>query len=102
MGVSVDFETILAQWIGFPSLLICIDSFEKLYESDHKEAFRELLGKVSAFNNVSILVTCRTYAFETLKAKFKLVKNRVGILTLGPLTDSELRQLKAEMRHSCL
>ena len=39
IGIYSDFETLLAQWILLPRLLIYIDSFEKLYESENKELF---------------------------------------------------------------
>ncbi|HMU44283.1 MAG TPA: ATP-binding protein [Ignavibacteriaceae bacterium] len=93
LGVHSDFETLLSQWILLPRLIIYIDSFEKLYESEHKEAFLEFLGKIKDFENVKIIATCRNFAIETLKVKYKLSKEEIGILPLSPLSEEQLAEI---------
>lgn len=93
IGITLDFETILAQWLTLPKLLIYIDSFEKLYESDHKEAFLELLGKLKEINNITILATCRTYALETLRIKYRIPKEEIADIPIYPLNKEDLEKI---------
>ncbi|HVM86695.1 MAG TPA: hypothetical protein VMT76_00810 [Puia sp.] len=98
VGVLVDFETIISQWLLFPKLVVYIDSFEKLYESSHKEAFLEFLGKIKDVTNVKIIATCREYAIETLRSKYRISKQDIGIIPLSPLTATELAIISSEKK----
>lgn len=90
IGVHSDIEIIIAQWLHLPRLIVYVDSFEKLYESDHSEAFIELLQKVKHRPNITLLATCRSYAFETLRRKFKISSGDIINLQVQPLTAEEL------------
>lgn len=94
IGVHIDMETIIAQWIHLPRLIIYIDSFEKLYESNYSEAFIELLKKIKGKSNITILATCRTYAFETLRKKFKVLSSEIINIPVHPLTKEELEEVE--------
>jgi hypothetical protein len=93
IGILSDFETLLSQWRLLPKLIIYIDSFEKLYESENKEAFFEFLGKLRQVNNVKLVATCRSYAIETLRTKYKISKDEIGIVELLPLTEGQLNEI---------
>lgn len=90
VGVHLDFSTIVSQWLIFPRLVIYIDSFEKLYESSHKEAFLEFLGILKETNDVKIIATCRDFAVETLRQKYGILSQDLGLIPLSPLTDGDL------------
>ncbi len=101
LGISSDFGTLMAQWITSPKLLIYIDGFEKLYESDHKEAVLELLNKIREFNSVTLIITCRSYALETLRIKFKIAKSEIAILPIEPFSKQELEEVKSAKTNPC-
>lgn len=91
LGVTSDFETILSQWRLLPRLIIYIDSFEKLYESEHKESLLELMGKLKQTNNnITLIATCRTFAIETLRIKYRFSKDEIGIIEVLPLSNDQL------------
>jgi hypothetical protein len=93
IGIHSDLETLLAQWRLLPKLLVYIDSFEKLYESENKEAFVEFLGKLNNTPNVKILATCRSYAVETLRGKYRIPKNELNTFNLPTLTEQQLQDI---------
>ncbi|WP_432713415.1 hypothetical protein [Pedobacter sp.] len=94
--VPLDFETLINQWLILPRLVIYIDSLEKLYESDKKGAFLELIGIVSKYNKVKIISSCRTFALSDLTFKFRLDRLRYQELDIPDLQDSELLQVKKQ------
>lgn len=97
LGVHSSLETLLAQWIYLPRLVIYIDSFEKLYETSNKEAFLELINLLKKFQNISLIATCRSYAFETVQRKFRIKNEEVGTLHISKFSDTDL-QLVVEAR----
>jgi len=96
IGVHRDFSTILSQWVLMPRLLIYIDGFEKLYESSHREALEELLANVKTVSRVRIIATCRDYAIETLRKKYRIGKEEMGIVPLSSLSDWELERIATQ------
>lgn len=90
IGVHSDIETLLSQWQHLSNLIIYIDSFEKLYESDYSDAFNELLRKVRERKNITIIVSCRSYAFETLRKKFRIKNEEIFNIIISPLSHEQL------------
>jgi hypothetical protein len=90
LGVTSSFEYLISQWMILPKLVIYIDSFEKLYESSHNEAFLEFLGEIKHANNIKIVATCRSFAIETLRIKYRLDKDEIGLVNLQPLNNDQL------------
>jgi hypothetical protein len=94
--IPLDFETLINQWLILPRLVIYIDSLEKLYESDKKGAFLELIGIVSKYAKVKIISSCRTFALSDLTFKFRLDRLKYQELSIPDLQDSELTQVKKQ------
>lgn len=93
IGVHIDIETIISQCTYLPRLIIYIDSFEKLYESDHSDAFIALLKKIKGRSNITLFATCREYAYETLRKKFKITTQEIINIPVHHLTKVELNEI---------
>lgn len=96
VGVKSSFEEICAQWQVFTRLIIFIDSFEKLYESESKEAFLELLHKVRQHPNITLIATCRIYALETLRTKYAVTISETIEISVNVLSEIELEAVAQE------
>ncbi|MDR2222065.1 MAG: hypothetical protein LBE34_04915 [Flavobacteriaceae bacterium] len=92
INVDLSLEEIFNEFNEFSYRLIYIDSFEKLLEGE-AEAFRELLSVLRHNKNIKLVVSCRSYALETLKINYfdkEILQNNSKVLNVPELTDEEL------------
>jgi hypothetical protein len=73
--------------------VILIDSVERLLESSVRDAFVDLLRLVRENDNLSLLLTCRDYAVETVRASL-LTQNGIAhaVQVASELSNAELEQ----------
>lgn len=77
----------------YSNKLIYIDSFEKLLEGD-AESFRELIAVLRDNKDIKLIISCRSYALETLKFNYfnrQLLQNNSAIIYVPQLNDEELK-----------
>jgi len=70
-GVNETIEDIFSCLALIPEKIIFVDSLEKLLEADRECAFIELLELVKN-KGIKLICSCRRYALELIKLKFKI------------------------------
>ncbi|MBD3903034.1 hypothetical protein NAL32_08360 [Chryseobacterium sp. Ch-15] len=93
INVDLSIEEIFNEFEEFSNKLIYIDSFEKLLEGD-AESFRELVAVLKENKDIKLIVSCRSYALETLKFNYfdkQLLQNSSAIINVPQLNDEELQ-----------
>lgn len=93
INVDLSIEEIFNEFEEFSNKLIYIDSFEKLLEGD-AESFRELVAVLKENKDIKLIVSCRSYALETLKFNYfdkQLLQNNSAIIYVPQLNDEELQ-----------
>ena len=90
---GVQLETLMG---AQESVLLHIDSLERLLEHETRDAFRDLIGTLERQDNVHLLLTCRDFAVSTSVAAFLEVgKLTREVITVPPLSDGELDEVVA-------
>ena len=92
INITLSIEEIFEEFEEFSNKLIYIDSFEKLLEGD-AESFRELVAVLKENRDIKLIVSCRSYALETLKFNYfdnQLLQNNSEIVSVPQLNDDEL------------
>lgn len=74
----------------YQQVVILIDSFEKLLEVKTHDALNEFLRICKKFENIKILVTCRTHAYQQLVFHFHYDFPRYAAFEIPALSDNEL------------
>jgi len=93
INVDLSIEEIFNEFEEFSNKLIYIDSFEKLLEGD-AESFRELVAVLKENKEIKLIVSCRSYALETLKFNYfdkQLLQNNSAVINVPQLNDEELQ-----------
>lgn len=93
INVDLSIEEIFNEFEEFSNKLIYIDSFEKLLEGD-AESFREFVAVLRENKEIKLIVSCRSYALETLKFNYfdkQLLHNNSAIINVPQLNDEELQ-----------
>jgi hypothetical protein len=96
IGITSDFDTLISRWILLPHLVIVIDSLEKLFESDKKGAFLELIGVLAKYNRVKIITTCRKYAVSSLLSKYRMERLTFATVQVPDITDDQISQVSTK------
>jgi len=89
INVDLSIEEIFNEFEEFSNKLIYIDSFEKLLEGD-AESFRELVAVLKENKEIKLIVSCRSYALETLKFNYfdkQLLQNNSAVINVPQLND---------------
>ncbi len=75
--------------------LVVIESVERLLEKPTRDAFSDLMMLAAADNNLQILLTCRDYSVEQVRASF-LQPAGIGhvVIEVPRLDDSELAEIQ--------
>ncbi|UCH93142.1 MAG: ATP-binding protein [Candidatus Aminicenantes bacterium] len=74
-------------------IVILIDSLEKLLEIENQEALNEFLRICKKFENIKILITCRTFAYPQLVVHFYHDFPRYASCEIPVLSDKELSEV---------
>jgi hypothetical protein len=93
INVDLSIEEIFNEFNEFSNKLIYIDSFEKLLEGD-AESFRELIAVFKENKDIKLIISCRSYALETLKFNYfdkQLLQNNSANIKVPKLNDEELQ-----------
>ena len=76
------------------TILIWVDSLEKLLESNQKDAFIDLLRLLSVNTNIRLVVTIRTYALHQLRFSFLQYQfTKIKIIEIQPLSNEEQKKV---------
>lgn len=96
---SAGYNATIPQIIGSPlsarNVLIWIESFEKLIESEFSGAFNELLQVIKSNNRIILLITVREYLLQRFRIHFyfELPKNNT-YLEVNDFNDREIQQVQ--------
>lgn len=93
ININLSIKEIFDEFEEFSKKLIYIDSFEKLLEGD-AESFRELVTVLKENKDIKLIVSCRSYALETLKFNYfdkQLLQNNSAIINVPQLNDEEIQ-----------
>jgi archaellum biogenesis ATPase FlaH len=77
-------------------IIILIDSLEKLLEVQTHEALNEFLRICKKFDNIRILVTCRTYAYQQLVFHFHHDFHQYASFEIPTLSDKEFSEVEGQ------
>ncbi len=77
-------------------IVILIDSLEKLLEIENHEALNEFLRICKKFENIKILITCRTHAYQQLVFHFHHDFPRYASFEIPVLSDQELSEVERQ------
>ncbi|WP_422091072.1 hypothetical protein [Tenacibaculum ovolyticum] len=93
INVDLSIDEIFNEFEEFSNKLIYIDSFEKLLEGD-AESFRELIAVLKENKDIKLIVSCRSYALETLKFNYfnkNLLLDNTFSIKVPELNNKELK-----------
>lgn len=94
--VAIGSEELFGLLAGQDRKIVQVESVERLLESSQREAFLDLLRLMASDSSWSLVLTCRDYSVETVKAAFL---DQAGlpcaIYVIPELTDQELAQAVA-------
>lgn len=93
INIDLSIEEIFNEFEHFSNKLIYIDSFEKLLEGE-AEAFQELITILKENKDIKLMVSCRSYALETLMFKYfnnQLSQDNHYVIDVPLLKDEELK-----------
>jgi hypothetical protein len=79
--------------------IVLIDSFEKLLETDNTDTIFDFFSLINDREDIKLVITCRSYAVEQLKARFINVFNNVEPIDIPVLSDDELSKIKDSYPH---
>jgi predicted transcriptional regulator YdeE len=74
--------------------ILIIDSAEKLLEGDPDNAFKQLLAVVEEMGDLKLILTSRSYAVNVITQKFGIKKERINLIEIPKLDDSELKEIE--------
>ena len=91
MGIPLSAEELSGVLAGQPRKVLIVESVERLLEASSRDAFSDLLGFVRDDPTWRLILTCRDYSIELLRAAFlHATATAHGTLHIPPLTDDEL------------
>ncbi len=89
-GVDISIRDIFSCISLIPDKIIYLDSFEKLLEADPECAFKQLIGILTEYPDIKLIVSSRKYAIDLIIQKFGLSKEKIGVVEIPLLTDEEI------------
>lgn len=106
-GVNETIQDIVSCIALIPDKIIFIDSLEKLLEADPECAFKQFLAILKEFPDIKVVASSRRYAIDLIILKFGLDKDKLGMVDIPTLQESELNlvsekfpQIKAVLKNS--
>jgi hypothetical protein len=92
--VSINANRLLSLLAAQGRKMILVDSIERLLEAPVRDAFSDLLGLATKDRSIQILLTCRAYSEDTVRASLlEPTRLAYSFLDVPPLTDDELAQV---------
>ena len=88
-------ETLRATLAAQDKKVILVESVERLLEKSTRDAFSGLLNLATSDPSIRIILTCRDYSTDQVRASF-LQPIGIGsaVITVPPLTDEELTEIE--------
>lgn len=87
-------ESLAAILSAQPRKLILIESVERLLERSTRDAFTDLMAHVATDPNMRLLLTCRDYSTEQVRASFLRPSGLThSVITVPPLDEAELAEV---------
>lgn len=78
--------------------VILVESVERLLEKTTRDAFTDLMTLASADRGMRILLTCRDYSIDQVRASFlRPAGIRHAVVTVPPLDEAELAEVEAAL-----
>jgi guanylate kinase len=74
-------------------ILILLDSMEKILEFKDKELFKDFLRQCKGNSGIKLVITCRQYAFDSLRTDFSEELPEYLSINLPPIETDELRKI---------
>lgn len=96
-GFKSEFQSILRSPAISSRVLIWIESFEKVIESNRLGAFKELINVCNQYSNVHLLITIRDYSLQSFRINLRFELPLGGIFYhLKEFNDAEMELVKKE------
>ncbi|HEX7678349.1 MAG TPA: ATP-binding protein, partial [Thermoanaerobaculia bacterium] len=93
MGIPLSAEELSGVLAGQPRKILIVESVERLLEASSRDAFTDLLRFVRDDPTWRLILTCRDYSIELLRAAvLHAAATTHGTLHIPPLTDDELEE----------
>ncbi|MCW3167936.1 hypothetical protein OMO38_05285 [Chryseobacterium sp. 09-1422] len=97
VGSEASIPQLMASPLLNKYLLIWIESFEKLIESNFSGAFNELLQLLSGNKNVSIILTIRDYILQKFKINYQFeLPESISYFQVNEFNDQEIELIRTE------
>ncbi|MER2512256.1 MAG: ATP-binding protein [Nitrosomonas ureae] len=91
---SLNAERLLALLAAQCRTVILVESVERLLEASVRDAFTDLLHLAMKDGSIQLLLTCRDYSVETVRASLlEPIGLLSSVLEVPPLTDEELSEI---------
>lgn len=91
---SINAERLLALLAAQGRKVILVDSVERLLEASVRDAFSDLLRFATQERSIQLLLTCRDYSLDTVRASLLEPAGLPhSVLEVPPFTDDELAQV---------
>ncbi|MCH7409993.1 AAA family ATPase [Belliella sp. DSM 111904] len=96
-GFKTEFQSILRSPAISSHVVIWIESFEKVIESNRLGAFKELIKACNQYSNVHLLITIRDYSLQSFRInlRFELSSGEI-FYQLKEFNDAEMELVKKE------
>jgi hypothetical protein len=96
--VPANAQTLGAILAGQGRKVVVVESLERLLERSTRDAFADLLTLASSDRSLQILLTCRDYSAEQVRASFlQLAAIKYAVVEVPPLADAELAEVEAAL-----
>lgn len=94
--VPVGATTLRAVLAAQDSVVLLVDSVERLLEQTTQDAFSDLLGLVASDRKLRIVLTCRSYSVDAVRDRF-LANVEHTVVDVPLLDDDELEQVQSAL-----
>jgi hypothetical protein len=83
---------------GQDQKVVLIESVERLLEKTTRDAFSDLMTLAASDRSLRIILTCRDYSADQVRASFLLPAGiQHAVMTVPPLSDAELMEIEADL-----
>ncbi len=94
--ISASAETVAAILAAQGRKVVLVESVERLLEKATRDAFSDLMGLAAADRGMCIVLTCRDYSTEQVRASFlRPAGINHAVVSVPPLEDPELAEVEA-------
>lgn len=96
--IQANAETLAAILAAQGRKVVLIESVERLLEKTTRDAFSDLMAMAAADRSMCIVLTCRDYSIEQVRASFlQPAAINHAVVSVPPLEDAELAEVEAAL-----